>query len=155
MSILGNFGTKAATTLSSGVIGEAMNGAGDLAIKLRQALTGDLSPEQRTSLLIEADKIEAQIVTARNEIALAEAKSNYKSVVLARPMFLYVMYIFIIISLFVGVVSVFDGAAGARFSVGMKTYLAAIPSDLWALFGAGYLGYSGFRTLDKKNGVQS
>jgi hypothetical protein len=34
----------------------------------------------------------------------------------------------------------------------LTNLLGAIPEDLWWLFGAGYLGYTGARSFDKRTG---
>jgi hypothetical protein len=35
----------------------------------------------------------------------------------------------------------------------LTSLLMAIPESLWWLFGAGYLGYTGARSLDKWHGI--
>jgi len=42
-----------------------------------------------------------------------------------------------------------------RFVEGMSLFLKAIPDLAWYLFGSAYLGYSGLRSWDKKNGSAS
>jgi hypothetical protein len=36
---------------------------------------------------------------------------------------------------------------------GFRDWLGAIPDEMWWLFGAGYLGYAGARTFEKRKGV--
>lgn len=82
---------------------------------------------------------------------LAEAKSKDPWTSRARPSFLYVMYIMILSSIPMGILSVFKPAAATQVAEGMKAWLAAIPADLWWVFGVGYLGYTGARSfVDKK-----
>lgn len=84
---------------------------------------------------------------------LEEAKSADPWTSRARPMFLYVIYFMLLMSVPMGFLSVYDPAIPARVAAGMKAWLDAIPEELYALFGAGYLGYSGLRSWDKKRGV--
>ena len=80
---------------------------------------------------------------------LAEAKSSDPWTSRARPGFLYVMYLFILVSIPIGILSAFDPDMGRQIADGVKMWLEAIPGELYALFGAGYLGYSGVRSWDK------
>jgi len=43
-------------------------------------------------------------------------------------------------------------SAEVAAAAGMVAWLAAIPEEMWWLFGAGYLGYAGLRTWDKTKG---
>jgi hypothetical protein len=71
----------------------------------------------------------------------------------ARPSFMYVMYIMILGSIPIGILSVFNPNAATQIATGMKAWLAAIPQDMWWMFGAGYLGYTHYRTKEKQIGV--
>lgn len=81
---------------------------------------------------------------------LAEAQSTDPWTSRARPAFLYVIYIMILMSVPMGFVAAFDADLATRVATGLKLWLDAIPEALWALFGAGYLGYTGFRSYDKR-----
>jgi hypothetical protein len=81
---------------------------------------------------------------------LAEAKSADPWTSRARPSFLYVMYIMILFSFPMGILSIFSPESASQIAVGMKAWLGAIPDALWGMFGAGYLGYVGSRSYDKK-----
>jgi len=107
------------------------------------ALRGDkLSPEQQMELrkalmdqeraLIEAAAKEVEV---RSEIIGTEAASDDPYVRRARPTFLYIMY----------VVIAFNFVARPVFGAEP----VPIPGDLYALFGAGYLGYAFLRSRDK------
>ena len=67
----------------------------------------------------------------------------------ARPSFLYVIYIVILLGVPMGVLSAFRPEIATQIAAGFGAWLKAVPDSLWALFGAGYLGYTGFRTIDK------
>lgn len=71
----------------------------------------------------------------------------------ARPSFLYVMYIMILIAVPVGVLSCFSPDKAVAFQHGMNGYLAAIPDALYGLFGTGYLGYVAARQYGKTKGT--
>jgi len=81
---------------------------------------------------------------------IAEAKSQDRWTSRARPTFLYVMYIMILLSFPMGILSVIDIGMVKQIELGLKGWLSAIPEGLWGLFGAGYLGYSASRSYDKK-----
>jgi hypothetical protein len=108
----------------------------------------------------EAAKITAQLETAKQngdlkglEIGMSaivmEAKSKDKWTSRARPSFLYVMYFMILLAFPMGVLAAFKPLFVAAIINGMKLWLEAIPGELYALFGAGYLGYSTMRSVDK------
>jgi hypothetical protein len=80
---------------------------------------------------------------------LAEAKSDDPWTSRARPAFLYVIYLFILAAIPMGVVFAFAPETANRVADGVALWLAAIPEEMWTLFGIGYLGYAGARTVDK------
>ena len=80
---------------------------------------------------------------------ISESKSKDPWTSRARPSFLYIIYIMILISIPMGVLSAFEPDIAARIATGMQLWLAAVPESLWALFGAGYLGYTGAREYGK------
>ena len=82
---------------------------------------------------------------------LAEAKSSDPWTSRARPSFLYVMYIIILMGIPVGISAVFAPIQTQLYVEAFGHYLASIPDALWGLFGAGYLGYTVKRSSDKKN----
>lgn len=71
----------------------------------------------------------------------------------ARPSFMYVIYILLLMSIPFGICTVISPSKAADFVVGFRGWFEAIPSDLYMLFGAGYLGYATVRTVDKVKGV--
>lgn len=84
---------------------------------------------------------------------IAEANATDPWTSRARPSFMYVMYVLLLASLPMGVLSAFSPETADAVATGFKNWLAAIPSDMWWLFGAGYLGYAGARTFEKSKGV--
>ena len=71
----------------------------------------------------------------------------------ARPTFLYLMYLLFACAVPIGLLSALSPELGARVARGMTAYLAAIPEELYALFGTGYLGYTAARQWGKVKGV--
>jgi hypothetical protein len=84
---------------------------------------------------------------------VAEANSSDPWTSRARPSFLYVMYVLLLASLPMGVLSAFNPAAAHEIAAGMNAYLAGLPEPLYALFGTGYLGYTAARQWGKVKGV--
>ena len=81
----------------------------------------------------------------------AEAKSSDPWTSRARPSFLYVMYIIILMGIPVSLAAVFYPIHAKLFVDAFGNYLTSIPDALWGLFGAGYLGYTVKRSSDKRN----
>jgi len=81
---------------------------------------------------------------------LAEAKSDDPWTSRARPTFLYVVYVMVLASIPMGVLSAFRPDLALAVARGMQAWLSAIPDGLWATFGIGYSGYSIARSMDKK-----
>ncbi len=120
------------------------------------------SPEDKAKRdLAEAELLKMQVdgsckeIEAKLSAIVAEAKSEDKWTSRARPAFLYVIYIMILFSIPMGFLSAYNAEVANHISLGMKDWLAAIPTPLYELFGAGYLGYTFTRTWDKKEILQS
>jgi len=81
---------------------------------------------------------------------IEEARSQDKWTSRARPCFLYVIYLMVLAAIPMGIISVMSPSTANGIINGVNAWLKAIPDDLWWLFGAGYLGYTGARSFDKK-----
>jgi hypothetical protein len=81
---------------------------------------------------------------------IAEANSQDPWTSRARPSFMYVMYALLLASLPMGVLFAFQPDTAQAVTDGVGRWLNALPEELWWLFGAGYLGYSGARTFEKR-----
>ena len=81
---------------------------------------------------------------------LMEAQSQDRWTSRARPAFMYVVYLYILAALPFGLLFAYDPVAAKAVTDGMHAFLASIPGEMWTLFGAGYLGYTGARTLEKR-----
>jgi len=90
-----------------------------------------------------------QIETQLSAI-IAESNSADPWTSRARPSFLYVVYIIILAGIPMGFVHSINPEMASSFSTGFSNHLHSLPSEMWTLFGVGYLGYTGARTLDKR-----
>lgn len=104
-------------------------------------------------LLIMQQNGELKELETRMSAILAEATSADPWTSRARPSFLYVIYVMILMSIPMGFLSAFNPEMATAVANGMKLWLAAIPEDLYVLFGIGYVGYAGARTLEKRMGA--
>ena len=114
-------------------------------------------PAERAQKQIELIQLqqngELKELETRMSAILAEANSADPWTSRARPSFLYVIYVMILMSIPMGVLSAFEPQTADAIALGMQKWLAAIPEDLYVLFGVGYVGYSGARMLEKRKGV--
>jgi hypothetical protein len=60
------------------------------------------------------------------------------------------MYIYLLLAVPIGGLAVFKPDEVGLAIAAAKLYLAAIPPEMWTLFGAGYLGYVKKRSDDKE-----
>lgn len=139
-------------SLSNIDIGSVFTGIGTLAKDLRTAITGKapLDATKAAELEMKAAELEAAIEQARLSVMVAEATSIDPWTSRARPAFLYVVYIMLLASIPMGIAHAINPAVAKDVAIGFGAWLEAIPGDLYALFGAGYLGYAAVRTYDKK-----
>lgn len=110
----------------------------------------------------EADKMKFEMMKLEQEGSFTELKTRMSAIIAeaqsddpwtsrARPSFLYVIYIYILAAIPVGILSVFSPDIASAIANGTKEWLNAIPVELWGVFGAGYLGYTTVRSVfDKK-----
>ena len=88
----------------------------------------------------QADQVAKEIEAASANIR-AEATSGDEYTRRARPTFMYLIYLILAFNyIALPLVQLFRGQALAPID---------LPSDMYWLFAAGYLGYAGFRSLDK------
>lgn len=83
---------------------------------------------------------------------LAEAQSADPWTSRARPSFMYVIYAVILLGVPMGFLSAFRPEVATQVASGFASWLQAVPDALWTLFGAGYLGYTGARSIEKVRG---
>ena len=93
---------------------------------------------------------EIEQINSQLSAIIAESKSNDPWTSRARPSFLYVIYIFILSSIPMGVLYAVSPETANNITAGVTGWLNAFPDELYTLFGIGYLGYTGARTIDKR-----
>ena len=83
---------------------------------------------------------------------IAEAQSADPWTSRARPSFLYVVYILLLWSIPMGVLTVSAPERAAAFTIGFKAWMASIPEPVLALFGTVMTGYVIGRSWEKVRG---
>lgn len=71
----------------------------------------------------------------------------------ARPTFLYVVYILLLWSIPMGILTIFSPEAAAKFTQGFGAWMKAIPDSILQLFGVVMTGYVLGRSWEKVKGV--
>ena len=91
-----------------------------------------------------------ELATRMNAIT-KEAESSDPWTSRARPAFLYVFYMVILALVLVApLVGIFFPDQMELFFINVGRGFDAIPEELWWTFSAGYLGYAGLRTVEKR-----
>ena len=85
-------------------------------------------------------------------VMLAEAQSSDKWTSRARPSFLYVVYIMLLMGIPMGFVSAWSVDVALAVASGFKAWLNAIPDTLYVMFGTVMTGYGIQRTMEKIKG---
>ena len=84
---------------------------------------------------------------------IAEAQSSDPWTSRARPSFLYVVYVLLLWSIPMGVLTIFRPEAAAAFTTGFKAWMLAIPEPVLTLFGVVMTGYVAGRSWEKVRGA--
>ena len=103
----------------------------------------------KLKLIQEAQSGKLQEVEKQLSAIVAEAQSKDPWTSRARPTFLYVVYLLILVSIPMALVHAFNPELSLRLIEGFHGWLSAIPEPIVTLFGVGYLGYTGARSYDK------
>lgn len=111
--------------------------------------------QAKITLLEAQQKGELDAVAQQLSSIIAEAKSADPWTSRARPSFMYVIYLLILMALPMAVVAAFNPALSVAIINGFHQWLAAIPDSYLQLFGVGYLGYTGARSFEKLKGVSN
>jgi hypothetical protein len=112
----------------------------------------------------ERDKAKLELMKAQQDGKLDETKTQLSAILAeansadpwtsrARPTFLYVFYLLLILCVVGGVLGVFWPDRVTTAAQNVANLMAALPEELWWVFGAGYLGYTGARTIEKSKGA--
>ena len=115
-------------------------------------------PEQKAKAQLELLHMqqngELTMVQTQLSAIIAEAKSADPWTSRARPSFLYVVYILLLWSIPMGVLTIFKPEAAASFTLGFKGWMEAIPESIIVLFGTVMTGYVVSRGYEKVRGVK-
>lgn len=87
------------------------------------------------------------------QVFVNESASQDKWTSRARPSFLYVMYIYIVTGIPMGILTIFSKENALLLAQGMQVWLSSIPTSLWGVFGACFSVYTIARSYDKSKGV--
>jgi len=85
-------------------------------------------------------------------VMLAEASSSDPWTSRARPSFLYVVYLMLLMGIPMGFVSAYSMETATAVAAGFKAWLTAIPDSLYVLFGTVMTGYGIQRSIEKVKG---
>lgn len=112
------------------------------------------------------EKAKAQLELLRMQQAgeLAEMKTQLSAIISdsqsadpwtsrARPTFLYVVYILLLWSIPMGILTIFSPDAAAKFTQGFGAWMKAIPDPILQLFGVVMTGYVLGRSWEKVRGA--
>ncbi len=114
-------------------------------------------PEQKAKAQLELLKLQQsgdldEMKTQLSAI-IAEAQSTDPWTSRARPSFLYVVYVLLLWSIPMGVLTIFKPEAAAAFTAGFKAWMLAIPEPVLTLFGVVMTGYVAGRSWEKVRGA--
>ena len=136
-------------------VGGILSGAGQLAKDLRTAFTGKepIDGNKAAELALKVQELEANVEQARISIMVAEASSNDPWTSRARPSFLYVFYVVVIVLVLLApFIGIFFPNQMNQFYINVAAGFKAIPESMWATFTVGYLGYTAARQYGKAKG---
>lgn len=107
----------------------------------------------KLKLLELEQKGELAKIAAQSNIIMAEANSKDKWTSRARPTFMYVFYFILLLLALGSVVSVWHPKEVQQAAQTFSTLFSGIPEPMWWAFTAGYLGYTGARTYEKRKNI--
>lgn len=118
--------------------------------KIGNLFPSDKEKNEAKVLLLQAEQLgELEAVKVQLSAILSESQSTDPWTSRARPSFMYVIYLLILMAIPMGFLSAFRPEMALAVAAGFKAWLQAIPDSLYTLFGVGYLGYTGARSLEK------
>ena len=131
-------------TTAAGV-SETLNGVGDAAIKLREAITGDLPPEKKAELSMRYAELDKAIAEARSNVIMAEAQGQSWLQRNWRPLLMLVIIVIVANNyILYPYLSIFTD----------KVRILDLPDRLWTLMEIGVGGYILGRTAEKIRGPE-
>lgn len=114
-------------------------------------------PEARAKAQLELLKMQqaGELDEMKTQLSaiIAEAQSLDPWTSRARPSFLYVVYILLLWSIPMGVMTIINPEAAGQFTAGFGAWMKAIPPDVLTLFGVVMTGYVAGRSWEKVRGA--
>lgn len=114
-------------------------------------------PEQRAKaqikLLAMQQRGDLDEMKTQLSAIIAEAQSSDPWTSRARPSFLYVVYVLLLWSIPMGIMTIFRPDAAAAFTAGFCAWMLAIPEPVLTLFGVVMTGYVAGRSWEKVRGA--
>jgi hypothetical protein len=114
-------------------------------------------PEQKAKAQIELlamqQRGELDEMKIQLSAIIAEAQSADPWTSRARPSFLYVVYVLLLWSIPMGIMTIFRPDAAVAFTAGFKAWMLAIPEPVLTLFGVVMTGYVAGRSWEKVKGA--
>jgi Holin of 3TMs, for gene-transfer release len=122
------------------------------------AIGAKIIDEQKAKAQLElirtANQGELDVMKTQLSAIVADSQSADPWTSRARPSFLYVVYILLLWSIPMGVLTVYNPEAAANFTAGFKAWLNSIPEAILTLFGTVMLGYVVGRSWEKTKGIK-
>lgn len=123
----------------------------DAALKIIDKVIPDKEAREKAKLELLKEENRNTLEEVKTDLSaiIAEANSSDRWTSRARPSFLYLIYLCILMCFLGAIVGIWWPEQVETAAYNLQNLLLAIPESLWWLFGAGYLGYTGGRTFDK------
>lgn len=113
-------------------------------------------PEQKAKAQLELLRMQqaGELDEMKTQLSaiVAEAQSADPWTSRARPSFLYVVYVLLLWSIPMGILTTFSPEAAAKFTQGFGAWMKAIPDPILQLFGVVMTGYVLGRSWEKVKG---
>lgn len=114
-------------------------------------------PEQKAKAQLELLRMqqagELDEMKTRLSVIIADAQSPDPWTSRARPSFLYAVYVLLLWSIPMGILTIFSPEAAAKFTEGFGAWMKAIPDPILQLFGVVMTGYVLGRSWEKVRGA--
>ena len=114
----------------------------------------NVAAQAKVEMMKLAQQGEFKELELRYAAITTEASSADKWTSRARPSFMYVFYVILVVLILIApFVGIFAPQGMAQLFANVKLGFQAIPDSLYGLFGTGYLGYAAARSWEKGKGV--
>lgn len=114
-------------------------------------------PEQKAKAQLELLRMQqaGELDEMKTQLSaiIADAQSQDPWTSRARPSFLYVVYILLLWSIPMGILTIFSPEAAAKFTEGFGAWMKAVPDPILQLFGVVMTGYVLGRSWEKVRGA--